>query len=248
MARLRRCSWRRRLEWCEKRLRTWAYAQSQRWRNVVQRIVNRQVVHGGNDFALGEVSRGAEENYRAGSTTPRTPTGTNGIRSHRLFLRQVAPCQVCDAASAQNYTSTHSFQARTQLIRVLMVNGVHRQSPRGFQIERAVINERHAPGALCDFQRHAKDHLFRLAGSNVAGTEENEKVPSKVESFNAVLVELQRSLLMAPTKYFPELETLSRMARVSGYSSDCANMKAVNSSRVSCAGDRTRSGRDIHSR
>src|SRR5712664_3024009 len=85
-----------------------------------------------------------------------------------------------------------------------MVNGIHRQSPRGFQIERAVINEKTLlRGALCDFQRHAKDHLFRLAGSNVAGTEENEKVPSKVESFNAVLVELQRLVIDGADKVFP---------------------------------------------
>src|ERR1700687_6378199 len=85
-----------------------------------------------------------------------------------------------------------------------MVNGVHPQAPRGFQIERAVINEKTLlRRALRDFQRHAKDRLLRLAGSNVAGTEENEKVPSKIESLNAVLVELQRLVIDGADKVFP---------------------------------------------
>jgi hypothetical protein len=72
-----------------------------------------------------------------------------------------------------------------------MVNGVHPQAPGGFQIERPVINEKTLFRlALCDFQRHAKNHFLGFPGLKVTGAEENEKIIAKVEGFNAVLVEL----------------------------------------------------------
>ncbi len=102
----------------------------------------------------------------------------------------------------------------TQLFGVLMLNGVHAQTPRALEVERPVVNEKALlRRTLGNFQRDTKDGLFRLAGANITGAEENEEISSKVEGLNAVLVELE-------------------LARVSGYSLDCANMKAVNSSRV----------------
>ena len=72
-----------------------------------------------------------------------------------------------------------------------MMNRVHPQAPRAFQVQRPVIDENTLFRlALCDLQRHAKNHFFGLPGSKVTGAEENEKIFAKVEGFNAVLVEL----------------------------------------------------------
>src|SRR5882762_2759653 len=58
---------------------------------------------------------------------------------------------------------------RTQLLRVLMVNGIHPQTPRALQVQRPVINKKALLRfALRDFQSYAKDHLLGLSGSNVA--------------------------------------------------------------------------------
>ena len=113
------------------------------------------------------------------------------------------------------------------------MNRVHAKAARAFQVERPVIYEKTALGrTLCDFQRDAKNRLFGLAGANVTGAEEDKEVPAQVEGFDAVVVELQRLVIDGAEKYLAERETLSRMARVSGNSLDCANMKAVNSSRL----------------
>src|SRR5438445_10441627 len=70
---------------------------------------------------------------------------------------------------------------RAQLHRVLMVNGVHPQAPRAFQVQRPVINEKTLPRlALRNSQGTPKNHLFGLPGSNITRAEENQKVSSKV--------------------------------------------------------------------
>lgn len=85
-----------------------------------------------------------------------------------------------------------------------MVNRVHAEAPRALQVQRAVINEKALlRRALGDFQRDAKDGLLRLAGPNVTGTEENQKIPPKVKGFNAVLIELQRLIIDGADKVFP---------------------------------------------
>jgi hypothetical protein len=91
----------------------------------------------------------------------------------------------------------------TQLFCVLMVNGVHPEAARAFQVQRAVIDEKTMlRRALGDFQRDAKDGFFRLAGTNVTGAEENQKVSAKVEGLNAVLVELQWLIVDGSDKVF----------------------------------------------
>src|SRR5216683_955338 len=93
---------------------------------------------------------------------------------------------------------------RTQLLRVLMMNGVHPEAPRAFQVQGPVINEKSLLRLVMgDFRRNAKDQLLGLPGSNVAGAKENEKVPSKVEGLDAVLVELQRLVIDGTDKIFP---------------------------------------------
>jgi hypothetical protein len=73
-----------------------------------------------------------------------------------------------------------------------MMNGVHAQAAGAFQVERPVINEEAlGRGALGDLEGHAKNQLLGLARSNVTGTEEDKKVPAKMELFNAILVELE---------------------------------------------------------
>jgi len=85
-----------------------------------------------------------------------------------------------------------------------MENGIHAEAPRAFQVQRAVVDEKTLlRRALRNFQRDAKDHLLGLPGPNVTGTEENQKVSSKVEGLNAVLVELERLVIDGAYKVFP---------------------------------------------
>src|SRR5260370_12371809 len=98
---------------------------------------------------------------------------------------------------------------RTQLLRVLIVDGIHPQAPRTIQVQRPVVNEKTLlRGALGDFQRDAKDRLLGLAGAHVTGAEENQKVSSKIEGLNAVFVELQRLIIDGADKVFPVARNL----------------------------------------
>src|SRR5260370_14835448 len=84
------------------------------------------------------------------------------------------------------------------------MNGVHPKAPRAFQVQGTVINEKTLfRRELGDLQSHAKDQLLGIPGSDVTGAEENEKVPSKVEGLDAVLVELQRLVVDGADKIFP---------------------------------------------
>lgn len=52
----------------------------------------------------------------------------------------------------------------TQLFGVLMVDGVHSQTPRALEVERPVVNENTLlRRTLGNFQSDAKDRLFGLA-------------------------------------------------------------------------------------
>src|SRR6267143_2265308 len=92
----------------------------------------------------------------------------------------------------------------TQLRRILMMDGVHSQTPGTFQIQRAVVDEKTLFGrALRNLESQAKDQFFRFARSNVAGAEEDQKISSKMKCLNAVLVELQRLIIDGADEIFP---------------------------------------------
>ena len=85
-----------------------------------------------------------------------------------------------------------------------MVNGVHAEAPRALQVQRAVINKKAlVRRALGNFKRDAKDRFLWFAGADVTRAEENQKVPAKVEGFNAVLIELQWLIVDGTDKVFP---------------------------------------------
>src|SRR6266849_1509037 len=92
----------------------------------------------------------------------------------------------------------------TQLLRILMMDDVHSQTPGTFQIQRAVVDEKTFFGrALRNLESHAKDQFFRFARSNVAGAEEDQKISSKMKCLNAVLVELQRLIIDRADEILP---------------------------------------------
>src|SRR5260370_37094474 len=92
-----------------------------------------------------------------------------------------------------------------------MMTGVHPKAPRAFQVQGPVINEKTLLRlALGDVQSHAKDQLLGLPGSDVTAAEENEKVASKVEGLDAVLVELERLVIDGTDKIFPGARELSK--------------------------------------
>ena len=107
------------------------------------------------------------------------------------------------------YLNPNLSKLGTQLICVLMVNGVHSEAPRAFEVQRAVIDEKaRLRRALSDFERDPIDRLFGLAGPDVTGAKENLKVPAKVEGLDAVLVELQRFIIDGADKVFPGVRDL----------------------------------------
>jgi len=91
------------------------------------------------------------------------------------------------------YLNAKFSKLATQLLRVLMLNGVHPEAPRAFQVERTVIDEETFFGrALGDFQSDAIDRFLRLPGAKVTGTKKNEEVSPQIEGLNAELVEFER--------------------------------------------------------
>src|SRR5947199_3449093 len=91
------------------------------------------------------------------------------------------------------YLNAKFSKLGTQLLRVLMLNGVHPEAPRAFQVERTVIDEETFFGrALGDFQSDAIDRFLGLPGANVTGTKKNEEVSPQIEGLNAELVEFER--------------------------------------------------------
>jgi hypothetical protein len=80
----------------------------------------------------------------------------------------------------------------TQIFRVLMMDGVHSQAARAFEVQGAIINEETLlRRALGDFEGDAKDGFLGLAGTDVAGAEEDEEIAAKIECFDAELVQFE---------------------------------------------------------
>src|SRR6266566_1953531 len=70
--------------------------------------------------------------------------------------------------SPKTYLHAIFSKLRAQLFRVLVVNRIHPQAPRAFQVQRPVVDEETLfRRALCDLQRHAKDRFFGLSRPNV---------------------------------------------------------------------------------
>src|SRR5690242_21848795 len=62
------------------------------------------------------------------------------------------------------YLNAEFSKLRPQLVRALMMNRVHSELSRTFQVQWAIVDEQALLGrALRDFQCYAKDGLFRLA-------------------------------------------------------------------------------------
>jgi len=81
------------------------------------------------------------------------------------------------------------------------VNGVHAELARAFEIERTIVDE-HAffRSALGDCGGQPEDLLLGLARMHVAGAEKDLKVAAQIEVLDAIVVQLEGSLLMAAMK------------------------------------------------
>src|SRR5437879_7458124 len=94
------------------------------------------------------------------------------------------------------YLNPKFSKLRTQLLRVLILNGIHPEAARTFQVERPVVDEKtFFWRALRHFQSDAVDGFLRLAGANVTGAEGNKEISSEIEGLNAVLVKLERLIV-----------------------------------------------------
>src|SRR6266481_4211711 len=73
-----------------------------------------------------------------------------------------------------------------------MVDHVKPKTAGTFKIEWPVVDKNALlRRALRDLEGDAEDGLFRLARTDIARAEEDEKIPAQVEGFDAVLVELE---------------------------------------------------------
>src|SRR5579859_6752515 len=101
------------------------------------------------------------------------------------------------------YLNAVFSKLRAELLGALVMNRVHAELPRAFQIQRAVVDEKTLfRRPLSDFQRHAKNGFFRFARADVARAEENQKIPSQIKGFDAVLIEFQRLVVEGSDKVF----------------------------------------------
>src|SRR5271167_2232912 len=101
------------------------------------------------------------------------------------------------------YRNTIGLELFTQLVGVLIVNGVHSQSTRAFKIERAVVNEQALRGrALGDSQREAENQFLGFARMHITGAEKNLEVLMELEGGDAVLVELERLVVYGADEIF----------------------------------------------
>jgi hypothetical protein len=65
------------------------------------------------------------------------------------------------------------------LVGVLVMDGVHPQAPRTFQIQGPVVDEKALAGrALRHFKSHTKYQFLRFTRPNVARAEEDKKILS----------------------------------------------------------------------
>ena len=172
-------------------------------------IVGGQIVHRGNDLALGEVARGAKQNHRAGFGYPAVHRpGTICLPGHPCLLRGCVPFGQI-ARRSKLYLNPIFSKLQPQLFRALVEDRVHAEFSRPFQIQGAVVNEKALLGrALRDFQRHAKNGFFGLARMHIARAEKNQEVSSKIESLDAVLIELQWLIVDGADKVFLRLRHL----------------------------------------
>ncbi len=86
---------------------------------------------------------------------------------------------------------------------VLMMNGVHAEAAGTFQVQGAVVDEKASlRRALRDFEGDAENGLLGLARTNITRAKKNLKITAKIESFDAVLVKLQRLIIDSADKIF----------------------------------------------
>src|SRR5580704_14971402 len=84
------------------------------------------------------------------------------------------------------------------------MDNVKSQTAGTIKIERPVVNENTLlRRALRDLKSYAENGLFRLARTDVAGTEKDEKIPPQIKCFDAVLVQLERFIIDRTNKVLP---------------------------------------------
>ena len=83
------------------------------------------------------------------------------------------------------------------------MNGVEAELSRTLQVQGAIIYKDAFLGvSLRNFQRDAKNGGFRLAGMDVTGAEEDQKVFAQVKGFDSILIEFERLVVDGADEIF----------------------------------------------
>src|SRR5260370_9989541 len=101
------------------------------------------------------------------------------------------------------YLNIVLLQFLPQLRRAFVMNRVHAQAPRIFQVQRPVVDEPELlPWALSALQRDEKNRFLRLARVQITRAEKHLEVSSQSKRFDAVFVQLQRFVVDRADKIF----------------------------------------------
>src|SRR5215475_1032343 len=99
------------------------------------------------------------------------------------------------------YLNLQIAKVSPELVRRSVVNDGQAETLWGFEVEGAVIDENTFFGlTLRDSEGYTEDAFFGLARVDIAGTEEDLKAPAKIESFDAVLIQLERLVVDSADK------------------------------------------------
>ena len=158
--------------------RSWECARSRRWRSV-----RRAHCDCARSYIAGITLRLARSPEAPNKTTVHGQRRRHRWTRNDRFRPAMHPSSGNTAQNwmpkqLKNYTSTpRDFQVGTQLVRILMVNHVHAQAARAFQIQgRSSMNTHCSGGPLGDFQSDAEDGFFGFAGVHVTGAEKNDEI------------------------------------------------------------------------
>jgi len=157
-----------------------------------KRVVYGEIVHRRDDFAFSEVSGRAKQDHCARFCgTAVRHSGTHRFGSHGLSLIETRTTGAVQPAR-KLYLNPEVAQVALQLLWVLKVNGVEAELSRTLQVQRAIVyKDAFFDVSLRNFEGDAKNCGFWFARMDVAGAEEHGEIATKLERFDAVLIEFE---------------------------------------------------------
>ncbi len=123
--------------------------------------------------------------------------------SAAMHSPRTGPAQLAGYPPEKLYLNLERLQFGSQLLWRLIVNDGKAEATWTLEVERAVIDENALFGAaLGDGECDAEDAIFGLARMDVARTEKHLEASTKIESFDAILIEFERFVVDGANEIF----------------------------------------------